>query len=450
MRALCPPLSRRAFLGGLALAAASPARAAPAIRLAAQKTGTFAWELDVIAARGLDKAADIAIETAEFASPKPRSLRFWAGQADIIISDWLCVSRARSLGDAPQFYPYSSAIGAVMTPAASRDRELGRSQGQDARGRRRSARQELAHRRGRRLGDGLDLKTEASIVYGAPSLLAAKARQGEFDATLKFWNFCADLEAEGFHRAGRRRGIGDEARRDRPARQSGYVFNEDWARRNKDALARFLEMTRKAKDILAETPEEWERLKPRLNLRDAAALAVLRQRYCEGMPRRTVKPRRPTHARFMPCSRGSAAPSSSARPRSSTPARSTRSARADSRKAHASRHPFFAPQHRATFRAMREARRRMIWRIASLAGFLLVWQLSSHLAGPRLLPSPEAVLMVLVEEARSGALALNLRATLASVAAAFMVALLAGAAIGYAMGRSSISTGSPIPGSSCS
>jgi NitT/TauT family transport system permease protein len=75
----------------------------------------------------------------------------------------------------------------------------------------------------------------------------------------------------------------------------------------------------------------------------------------------------------------------------------------------------------------------MIWRIASLAGFLLAWQLSSALAGGTLLPSPEAVFMALVEEARSGALALNLLATLARVTAAFTVALLAGAAIGYAI-----------------
>jgi NitT/TauT family transport system permease protein len=78
----------------------------------------------------------------------------------------------------------------------------------------------------------------------------------------------------------------------------------------------------------------------------------------------------------------------------------------------------------------------MSWRIASLAAFLLAWQLGSKLAGGELLPSPEAVLAALLEEARSGALALNLAATLARVAAAFTVAILAGAAIGYAMGRS--------------
>ncbi len=91
----------------------------------------------------------------------------------------------------------------------------------------------------------------------------------------------------------------------------------------------------------------------------------------------------------------------------------------------------------------------MMWRIASLATFLLAWQLGSSLAGASL-PSPQAVLAAFLEEARSGALALNLLATLARVAAAFTIAILAGAAIGYAMGRSPPSIGSPTLGSSCS
>jgi len=48
--------------------------------------------------------------------------------------------------------------------------------------------------------DGVDLKNEATIVYGAPALLAEKALQGEMDAVLNFWNFCAGLEAKGFRR----------------------------------------------------------------------------------------------------------------------------------------------------------------------------------------------------------------------------------------------------------
>ncbi|MFI5013507.1 MAG: ABC transporter permease [Hyphomicrobiales bacterium] len=77
-----------------------------------------------------------------------------------------------------------------------------------------------------------------------------------------------------------------------------------------------------------------------------------------------------------------------------------------------------------------------MWRAISLGALLLAWQLGASIAGERLLPSPEAVLTTFVEEARSGALALNLMVTLARVAAAFALAISAGAAIGYAMGRS--------------
>jgi len=79
----------------------------------------------------------------------------------------------------------------------------------------------------------------------------------------------------------------------------------------------------------------------------------------------------------------------------------------------------------------------MLSRAASVAALLVSWQIAAWLVGERLLPSPEAVSIVLVQEARAGALTLNLAATLARVAAAFALALTAGAAIGYAMGRSS-------------
>src|SRR5580700_2882176 len=48
---------------------------------------------------------------------------------------------------------------------------------------------------------GVDLKAQADIAYGAPPLLMQKALQGETDATLTFWNFCAGLEVSGQRRA---------------------------------------------------------------------------------------------------------------------------------------------------------------------------------------------------------------------------------------------------------
>src|SRR5438132_7261619 len=89
---------------------------AEALRVATQKTGTFAWELAVVRAHGLDKQANLTIEVLELASPEAGKIALRAGNADIMVSDWLFVSRERALGTKLMFYPYSSALGAVMVP----------------------------------------------------------------------------------------------------------------------------------------------------------------------------------------------------------------------------------------------------------------------------------------------------------------------------------------------
>ncbi len=77
-------------------------------------------------------------------------------------------------------------------------------------------------------------------------------------------------------------------------------------------------------------------------------------------------------------------------------------------------------------------------RLISLGLLIAAWYVGSQLAGARLLPDPQAVALAIVDEARSGALALNLGATLARVAAAFVIAMVLGSAIGLVMGRSPV------------
>jgi NitT/TauT family transport system permease protein len=77
-------------------------------------------------------------------------------------------------------------------------------------------------------------------------------------------------------------------------------------------------------------------------------------------------------------------------------------------------------------------------RLISLALLIAAWYAGSRIAGARLLPDPQAVLLAMVDEARSGALALNLGATLARVAAAFVLAMALGSVIGLLMGRSRV------------
>jgi NitT/TauT family transport system substrate-binding protein len=268
---------------------AGTAFAADTVRVAAQKTGTLAWELDVVRHHGLDRQAGVKIETLELATPEAGKIALRGGSVDVIVSDWLWVSRERDLGAKLVFHPYSSAVGAVMVPGTSALRSIA-----DLRGKKLAVAGGPIDKswlllQGAAKRDGVDLKTQASIVYGAPTLLAEKALQGEVDATLNYWNISAGLEAKGFRRLIGVEDLLPSLGAKGPTAMLGYVFDEAWAARNRDAVARFIDATRKAKEILATSDAEWERIAPLVRAGDAAALKAYRDRYREGIPRRRVE-----------------------------------------------------------------------------------------------------------------------------------------------------------------
>jgi len=280
----------RIMLGAMIFAIAPVAACcgAETVKVAVQKTGTFAWELAVIRAHGLDKQANLTIEVSELASPEAGKIALRSGTADIILSDWLWVSRERSLGAKLTFYPYSSALGAVMVPASSPLRSVA-----DLKGRKLAVAGGPIDKswlllQARAKQDGVDLKSDSTIVYGAPPLLAAKMLDGEMDATINYWNFSAALEAKGFRRlVGIEELLPKLGAKDRIA-MVGYVFDESWSSANRDRLSRFIAMTRAAKDILTTSDAEWETIAPLTGAADAATLHAYRDRYREGIPRRPV------------------------------------------------------------------------------------------------------------------------------------------------------------------
>jgi NitT/TauT family transport system substrate-binding protein len=278
----------RIILTTTLVALAGVATAADRIRLAVQKTGTLAWELEVIKAHGLDRKLDLQIETTELASTEAGKIALKGGSADLMLSDWLWVARERSLGDDLVFYPSSSTLGAVMVPGQSPIKDI-----TGLKGKKLAVAggpldkswlllQALARR------SGLDLKKQATIVYGAPPLLSEKALQGETDATLTYWNFCADLESKGLKRAVAMGEVMQALGAKGPIAIVGYTFDGGWAARNRTTVDRFLDATRQAKEILATSEAEWHKLARRIGTSDAGALAIHRQRYGEGIVRRAL------------------------------------------------------------------------------------------------------------------------------------------------------------------
>lgn len=265
------------------------ADAATPLRLAVQKTGTVAWEVDVMRKHGLDKQAGLDLRVVAQASPEAGKIALRGGSADVIVSDWLWVSRERSLGTKLLFYPYSSALGAVMVPERSPLKTLADLQGKSLAVAGGPLDKSWLLLQALAAKQGVDLKGKAKIVYGAPALLAAKMQQGEMDAMLNYWNFCARLEAHGFRRLAGIEDVLPQFGVSPKLAMIGYVFEESFAAAHPQAIAAFLDAAHRAKEILKTSDAEWERIAPLTGATDAATLKAYRERYREGIPDRAVE-----------------------------------------------------------------------------------------------------------------------------------------------------------------
>ncbi len=265
---------------------ASAAEPTP-VRVAVLKFGTVNWELDVIKHHGLDKANGVDLQVLGLAGDQATKVALQAGEADMIVSDWLWVSRQRADGVDMTFLPYSRAVGALMVPPDSPVRSLA-----DLKGRKIGIaggpldKSWLLLRAVAQKQHGIDLNSDAETVFGAPPLLNQQIESGKIDAVINYWHFIARLEAQGYRPvitvSGALRELGVTA--DVP--MLGYVFSEAWGRANADAVAGFATASRQAKQILGKSDNEWERLRATTKAGDDRTLAALRDGFRAGIPDR--------------------------------------------------------------------------------------------------------------------------------------------------------------------
>ena len=288
-----PRLLAFLFLVLSSIALPHAAEAANKVEIGVLKFGTVSWILDTIQANGLDKAEGIELDIVPLASTQATTVGLQAGSLDLVVSDWLWVSRERSSGADFTFVPFTTALGAIMVPPKSPIKTL-------------------ADLKGKRLGiaggpldkswllivayalrtANVDLRTETTQEFGAPPLLNERAKQGEIDAVLNFWPYAARLEAEGFTELIDLEDVVRELGAKGEVSMVGYVFSDAWADENLDAIQGFLRAAAKANELLATSDEEWDRLKPLMSANDPtfteATFEALRRRYREGIPERSA------------------------------------------------------------------------------------------------------------------------------------------------------------------
>ncbi len=268
--------------------AAAPALAdVPVVTVGTLKFGTVNWELDVIKRNGLDAKHGFRLEVVDFAGNPATQVALQAEAVDLIVSDWLWVSRQRAAGTALAFAPHSTTIGAVLVRPDGGIVDVG-------------------GLKGKRIGvagspldkswlmlkayaldrHGLDLDRDATAVFAAPPLLNQQMEAGDLDAVLNFWHFAARLEAKGMRPLVGASDLMEALGQARTAPAIGWVFRQAWAEANPARVAAFMAASLDAKKLLASDDAEWERVRPVMKAEDDATFRALRDRYRDGIPTR--------------------------------------------------------------------------------------------------------------------------------------------------------------------
>lgn len=267
---------------GLLFAFDSTAADKTTLRIGIQASGTVDWELAALQDDPNASAADFQLSIQRLANAEAGKIALQSGAVDMIVSDWIWVSKLRSSGADFTFYPYSTTSGALMVQDTSPIRTV-----KDLKGKRLGIAggeldknwlllQALAQK------EQLDLNAATDQVFGAPPLINEQLKQNRIDAALNYWHFAAQLEALGYRQIIDGKGLMKALGVDEEVPSLGYVFNRNWALQHKKAVNDFFKASREAKNRLCSSDNAWRKIIPLTKVDDSATQTKLRQRYCEG------------------------------------------------------------------------------------------------------------------------------------------------------------------------
>ncbi len=255
------------------------------IKLAVLKYGTVNWELNVIKEHKLDEKYNIDIDVTYLTNKNASAIALMSNAVDMIVTDWVWVSRQRDKGKDFSLIPYSTAAGAIMVPQSStinnvedlKNAQIGIAGGS-------IDKSWILIRAYTMKVHGYDLAKYIKPAYAAPPLINGMASNGELDGALNYWNYTARLKALNFKNIISVEeilpeiGIGDSL----PL--IGYVFSEKWAKNNEEAIEGFIAASNEARDILKNNDAEWERIKKITGAKNTETLIALRDGFRKGIP----------------------------------------------------------------------------------------------------------------------------------------------------------------------
>ena len=253
------------------------------IRLGVLAFGTVNWELETIKNQNLLDGTNIQLDIRPVANPQAGKIALQSGAVDMIVSDWIWVSRLRTSGSDFTFYPYSTTSGALVVPKNSpitsindlKGKKLGVAGGELDKNW--LLLQALAQQKSK-----LDLNSSVEKVYGAPPLLNQQIIKNRVDGIITYWHYAAKLEAAGYRQIISGKGILNQLGIKEEMPTLGYVFSQKWADKHKKTVNQFLKATQQAKNQLCQLDNVWGEIIPLTKAKETATQDKLRSRYCDG------------------------------------------------------------------------------------------------------------------------------------------------------------------------
>ena len=257
----------------------------PVIKVGVLNFGTVNWELETIKRQKFDAANHINIEVVPLGSKNATHVAIQGGAVDVIVTDWIWVSRQRHRERDYTFVPYSTAMGSVIVKNDSEIKTLA----------------DLKNVKIGIAGGPLDkswllLSAYSNKVLGqdiadlnqpgfaAPPLLNELFLRDEFDAVLNFWHYTARLQALGNRTLIPISDILPTLGINKQLPMIGWVFSESWAKSNSSLISGFIKTSLQAKQFLLDNDQAWEDISDVVKSESNDIAVSLRDAYRLGIP----------------------------------------------------------------------------------------------------------------------------------------------------------------------
>lgn len=273
------------FSASTLLAVTPPKETLQPVTVGMLKFGTARWEMHVIKSLKLDEKFGIDLKLMDVAGKPASHVALMAGEADIVLSDFLWVAALRGKGEGFTLVPHSYAVGGLIIPQNGKIKSLtdlpGKTIGIAGGPVDKSwvaLQAYYLQETGDTLGDKIDAK------FGAPPLINELLAEGKIDASLNFWHWNARAKAAGNVELVSVASMMEEMGINPKPPLLGWVFRDSTAEGRPEAIKGFMDASFAAKEILLTDDAVWETLRKKMKATDNDVLfEKLRDDYRAGI-----------------------------------------------------------------------------------------------------------------------------------------------------------------------